>query len=489
MHLTDALRRAADRRCDETALVFGQQRWTWSQFENRVARLASVLRSLGVCNGDRVAMLAGSSHRYIEYYYATLWSGGIIFPLNSRHALPEIQEQVKDAEPTVLIVDESFVAMIDAIKAATPSLRHVLFAGEGDLPAGTTGYEQALASASPCDDAMRGGDDIACLFYTGGTTGRAKGVMLSHANLLASLRASVALAGLDETLVQLHAGPLFHLAAGGRVLTTTNVGGCHVVLPQFTPENVLSIVSCERITALTLVPTMIGMMMQRPDFHSYDLSSLRLITYGASPMPEALLREALAKFPGVRFTQAYGMTELSPLATFLGPEDHRLDGPTHRLRSAGKPVPGVEVRVADAADQTLPVGEVGEILVRGPNVMKGYWRQPELTENALRGGWMHTGNSGRFDADGYLYVVDRVKDMIISGGENVYSSEVENAIAQHPDVAQCAVIGIPNPKWGEAVHAVVVLRAGGATDAEIADCALPIPDRRLQVSAQRGYPE
>ena len=467
MHLTDALRRAADRRCDETALVFGQQRWTWSQFENRVARLASVLRGLGVGNGDRVAMLAGSSHRYIEYYYATLWSGGIIFPLNSRHALPEILEQVKDAQPMVLIVDESFVPVIDAVKAATPTLRHVLFAGEGDLPAGIIGYEHALATASPCDDAMRGGEDIACLFYTGGTTGRAKGVMLSHGNLMANSKTSVALTGFDENLVHLHAGPLFHLAAGGRVFATTHVGGRHVVLPQFTPQNVLSIVARERITALTLVPTMLGMIVQRPDFHSYDLSSLRLITYGASPMPEALLREAMAKIPGARFAQSYGMTELSPLATYLGPEDHRLDGPTHRLRSAGKPVPGVEVRVADAADQTLQVGEVGEILVRGPNVMKGYWRQPELTENALRGGWMHTGDSGRFDADGYVYVVDRVKDMIISGGENVYSTEVENAIAQHSDVAQCAVIGIPNPKWGEAVHAVVVLRAGGTTDAEL----------------------
>ena len=250
MHLTDALRRSADRRRDDTALVFGQQRWTWSQFESRVARLASVLRSLGVGNGDRVAMLAGSSHRYIEYYYGSLWSGGIIFPLNSRHALPEILEQAKDAEPAVLIVDDTFVAMADAIKAATPSLRHIVFAGEGDLPPDTVSYEHALATASPCADAMRGGEDIACLFYTGGTTGRAKGVMLSNSNLIANLRTSVALTGFDENLVHLHAGPLFHLAAGGRVFATTHVGGRHVILPHFTPENVLSIVARERITAL-----------------------------------------------------------------------------------------------------------------------------------------------------------------------------------------------------------------------------------------------
>jgi long-chain acyl-CoA synthetase len=190
-----------------------------------------------------------------------------------------------------------------------------------------------------------------------------------------------------------------------------------------------------------------------------------LITYGASPMPETLLREAMAKFPKVHFSQVYGMTELSPAATMLRPEDHR-QGPTHRLRSAGKPVTGVELRVVDSDDHTRPTGEVGEIVVRGPNVMKGYWRQPEQTKQALRNGWMHTGDAGYLDADGYLYVVDRTKDMIVSGGENVYSAEVENAVGQHPAVKQCAVIGVPSDRWGEAVHAVVVLREGQSVDPE-----------------------
>lgn len=251
MHLTDALRRSADRRPDSIAMVFGQQRWTWSQFKDRVARLAAVLRDHGVGGGDRVAMLAGSSHRYIEYYYGSLWSGGIMFPLNARHALPEIIEQAKDAEPTVLIVDDAFTGMVEAIMAATPSLRHVIFASDGEPPPGAVGYEQAVAAASPCADAMRGGDDIACLFYTGGTTGRSKGVMLSHGNILANLRTTAALTGFDESLVHLHAGPLFHLAAGGRVFATTNAAGRHVVLPQFTPESVLSTVAREGITALT----------------------------------------------------------------------------------------------------------------------------------------------------------------------------------------------------------------------------------------------
>ncbi|QCI63346.1 long-chain-fatty-acid--CoA ligase [Phreatobacter stygius] len=465
MGLTQWLTHGARQHADELALVFGDKRYTRAEFEDRVSRLAAVLRDCGVGTGDRVAMLANSSHRYIEYYYASLWAGGIMVPLNTRLALPEIVEQARDAEPVVLIVDESFSGQAEPLMQAAPSFRHVIFAGDGAAPSGMISYEAALAAAMPMADAGRDGDDVACLFYTGGTTGRAKGVMLSHGNLIANARNTLALTGFDRTLVHLHAGPLFHLAAGGRVFATTIAGGRHVVAPRFTPEDALEIIQRERITTATFVPTMLGMILQMPNFSSYDLSSLTRITYGASPMPEALLREGLERFPGVAFAQSYGMTELSPMATFLPPEEHRLDGDTRRLRSAGRAVPGVEVRVVDEDDSPLPVGKVGEIVARGPTVMKGYWRQPELTATALRGGWMHTGDAGYFDEDGFLYVVDRTKDMIVSGGENVYSTEVENAICRHPAVAQCAVIGIPDPKWGEAVHAIVVPRAGRELDA------------------------
>lgn len=225
----------------------------------------------------------------------------------------------------------------------------------------------------------------------------------------------------------------------------------------------------ERITHATFVPTMLTMILQFPDFADYDLSSLQRITYGAAPMPEALLRRAMQRFPNVAFSQSYGMTELSPMATCLRPEDHRLNGTTKRLRSAGSRVPDVDVRIVDPNDEPVAADVVGEIVVRGPPVMRGYWRQPVLTATALRGGWMHTGDVGYFDSDGYLYVVDRVKDMIVSGGENVYSTEVENAIASHPDVAQCAVIGIPDEKWGEAVHAIVVPRPGSRVDTGLLD--------------------
>jgi long-chain acyl-CoA synthetase len=310
---------------------------------------------------------------------------------------------------------------------------------------------------------MRREYDIACLFYTGGTTGRSKGVMLSHGNLWANAIATIAHLGLDDSLVHLHSGPLFHLGAGGRVYATAVAGGKHVVISRFTPEHALSTIAREKVTVATFVPTMLSMLLQLPDLNRYDLSSLRLITYGASPMPEAILQECLRRLPQVRFAQSYGMTELSPVATMLGTEQHSLNAPPGRLRSAERPVYSAEVRIVDADDKELPRGEIGEIVVRGPIVMQGYWRKPELTAQTLRGGWMHTGDSGYFDDEGFLFIADRIKDMIISGGENVYSIEVENAICSHPDVAQCAVIAIPDQRWGEAVHAIVVPRAGVAT--------------------------
>jgi long-chain acyl-CoA synthetase len=472
MVLTMGLRRSLALDADAEALVSDDARLTRRELVDRIARLAAVLRNLGMQDGDRVAMLAPNGQRYIEFYFGVLWGGGIVVPVNSRFALAEMIEQVRDSEPVVLIVDASLADMGEELARQVPSIKALMLIGK-DASDGFVGYEDALASAKPVPDAMRGEDDVACLFYTGGTTGRSKGVMLSHGNLWANAMATIAHLGLDDSLVHLHSGPLFHLGAGGRVYGTAVAGGKHVVLSRFTPDQVLTTIAREKVTVATFVPTMLSMLLQLPDLNSYDLSSLRLITYGASPMPEAVLQECLRRLPHVRFAQSYGMTELSPVATMLGPEHHRLDGPPGRLRSAGRPVYSADVRVADASDNELPRGEIGEIIVRGPIVMKGYWRKPELSAETLRGGWMHTGDSGYFDDDGFLFVVDRIKDMIISGGENVYSIEVENAICSHPDVAQCAVIGIPDPRWGEAVHAIVVPRSGAdrlTPEAIIAHC-------------------
>jgi long-chain acyl-CoA synthetase len=463
MTLTMGLRRSLALDANAEALVSEGARLTRREMVDRVARLAAALLDLGMRDGDRVAMLAPNGQRYIEFYFGVLWGGGIVVPVNSRFALAEMIEQVRDAEPLVLIVEGAFVDIGEELARNVPSVKALLIAGKADASrrdARSVGYEDALHATKPAPDAMRREDDIACLFYTGGTTGRSKGVMLSHGNLWANAMATIAHLHLDDSLVHLHSGPLFHLGAGGRVYATAVAGGKHVVISRFTPEQALSTIAREKVTVATFVPTMLAMLLQLPDLDTYDVSSLRMITYGASPMPEAVLQECLRRLPHVRFAQSYGMTELSPVATMLGTEQHTLNAPPGRLRSAGRPVYSAEVRIVDARDNELPRGQVGEIVVRGPIVMKGYWRQPELTAHTLRGGWMHTGDSGYFDDDGFLFIADRIKDMIISGGENVYSIEVENAICSHPDVAQCAVIGIPDPRWGEAVHAIVVPRAG-----------------------------
>ena len=468
MNLTMGLRKAIAFGGDAEALVSGDVRLDYRTFVDRVARLAAALRDLGMGDGDRVAMLAANGQHYIEYYFGVLWGGGVIVPINSRFALPEMIEQIRDAGPTILIVDGNFAETGAQLAESAPSVRALVYAGAGKAPAKALDYETVLAGARPSEDALRGGEDLACIFYTGGTTGRSKGVMLSHRNLWANVAVTAGRLGFNESMVSLHAGPLFHLAAGARVFTTAMLGGKHVVIPRFTPADVLNAIARDKVTVATFVPTMLSMLLELPDLDSYDLSSLRMITYGASPMPEALLTECMKRFPAVRFGQSYGMTELSPVATILGPEDHLPDAPKRRLRSAGRPIWSAEVRVVDEKDCELPFGKVGEIVVRGPMVMQGYWNKPELSAETLRGGWMHTGDSGYFEADGYLYIADRIKDMIISGGENVYSTEVENAICSHPGVLQCAVIGIPDARWGEAVHAVVVQRPAAAlTDADI----------------------
>ena len=466
MKLTLGLHRARRMSAHEVALVAGDARLTWDEFVDRVARLAGALRTRGVATGDRVAILAPNGQQYLECLFAALWAGGVAVPINSRFTPVEMLEQVRDAEPKLLVIDQAFSDRLSGLVGEGSSLEAVLFIGNGTAPTGVDPYEDAILEAEPVEDALRGEDDLACIFYTGGTTGRAKGVMLTHANIWANAAATTAVCGFDGSLVHLHSGPLFHLAAAGRVFTTTIVGGRHVVVPRFTPEDALAAIARERVTTATFVPTMLTMILDRPDLAGMDLSSLRLITYGASPMPEATLRRSLERFPSVRFVQSYGMTELSPVATVLTAEDHRPGAPAHRLRSAGRPVFSAEVRVVDADERESPPGEVGEIVVRGPMVMKGYWRQPELTADALRGGWMHTGDAGYFDPDGYLFVTDRIKDMIITGGENVYSVEVENALHGHPSVQQCAVIGVPDPRWGERVHAVVVRRSDAAVDAD-----------------------
>jgi long-chain acyl-CoA synthetase len=332
---------------------------------------------------------------------------------------------------------------------------------------GKLSYEALLGAAQAVPDAVRRDDDLAGVFYTGGTTGQPKGVMLSQGNLTAFSYLSLVELPLAEATVQLTVLPMFHLAALAQVLRSFGRAGRQVVLPAFSPLGVLEAIAAERIEQTALVPTMLQMLVDHPDFASHDTSSLGMIGYGASPISEALLERAMAAFPQAQFAQAYGMTETSAGTCYLTPEQHGPRGRAKgRLRSAGRPLTGVDVRVVDEQGREVPHGTVGEIAVRSPGVMQGYWNRPQETAQALRDGWLRSGDAGSKDADGFVYLDDRIKDMIVSGGENVYSAEVENALAPHPAVAACAVIGIPDEKWGEAVHGVIVLKPGAAASAE-----------------------
>ncbi|AMO23694.1 long-chain fatty acid--CoA ligase [Ramlibacter solisilvae] len=474
MYLTQALHRAVQQHPDRIAVRFGTRQRTFREFTDRVARLAGALQHLGMQTGDRVAMLSLNSDLYLEYQMGVPWGGGVLNPCNIRWSAAEILYSLDDSGSTILLVDQTFAPMVEQFRPKARTLREVIYCGDGDIPSGMHGYEALLAQATAVPDAVRRGEDLAGIFYTGGTTGFPKGVMLSHAGMCSS-----GLALHAERLVTpggtfLHAAPMFHLADMGLSLPHWIEGNTHSIIPAFNPETVLDTLARDGVTEALLVPTMIQMLVDHPAMKKpRDLGALKTMIYGASPISEAVLDRAMAALPGVAFVQAYGMTELSPLATISPPWTHTAEGRKRgKLRSAGRASYCTEVRIVDTLGHEVPRGTVGEVAVRGPNVMQGYWNKPEQTAAALRDGWMHTGDGAYMDEDGFIFIVDRLKDMIISGGENVYSAEVENVIAQHPTVAACAVIGIPSEQWGESVHASVVLKPGAAVTAEalIAHC-------------------
>jgi long-chain acyl-CoA synthetase len=328
-------------------------------------------------------------------------------------------------------------------------------------------YEALLAAASPAGDAVGSGGDLAGIFYTGGTTGRSKGVMLSHHNIMANALNFQPGVEADDRTRYLHAAPMFHLADNAMTFLVTGVAGTHYFMPRFEPLTLMQLVAEHRVTHALLVPTMVNMLVNHPEAGRHDMSSLARLLYGASPMPEAVLRRAFEVLPATRFVQAYGQSEASPVVTVLDHRYHSFEGPdAGKLRSAGRGVLGCEVRILDENDVEVPRGTVGEICCRGDIVMLGYWKQPELTAKTLRNGWLHTSDGGTMDEDGFVYVVDRMKDMIVSGGENVYSAETEEALYSHPAVAECAVIGVPDDRWGERVHAIVRLKPGASVTVE-----------------------
>ncbi|MDI1302961.1 MAG: long-chain-fatty-acid--CoA ligase [bacterium] len=474
MNLTQGLKRSLQQTPDKVAVRYQGRQSTFSEFGDRVARLAGALKALGMRDGDLVAMLSLNSSRYLEYYMAVPWAGGVLNPCNIRWSVAEIVYSLDDSKSTILIVDDAFTSMADDIRRLAKTVSVVIYAGYRETPSGMVSYEDILKAAEPVPDACLQGSNVAGIFYTGGTTGFPKGVMLTHQNLWSSAISILAEGLFPQDSVCLHAAPMFHLADLSTILAQFIRGGTHVVVPGFTPEAVVQSISQDRVTDTLLVPIMIQRLTDHLAANpGVDSSSLCRILYGASPIPEAVLDRAMETLPGIQFLQAYGMTELSPLATINPPSSYTEEGRRQgKWRSAGRAGLCTEIRIVDADGKEVSRGTVGEVVVRGPNVMHGYLNNPEQTAAAIKDGWMHTGDGGYMDDEGYIFIVDRIKDMIISGGENVYSAEVENAITQHEAVAMCAAIGIPSVQWGESVHAIVVLKPGTevTADALISHC-------------------
>ncbi|MBI5256461.1 MAG: long-chain-fatty-acid--CoA ligase [Burkholderiales bacterium] len=465
MYLTQPVHKGLRERPEALAAVCGEERLTRAQFADRIARFAGALQRLGLGPGDRVGMMSLNSLRFVEFFYGTWWAGGVINPVNIRWSPKEVAYSLDDCDTRILIVDATFAPMVAALRGLSTSLKTVLYAGRGAVPEGMLSLQALMDEAAPVADAGRGRDDLAAVMYTGGTTGMPKGVMLSHTNLFVNALSNMAAVPRAPGNIGLVAAPMFHVAGCGLTLILMMRLVPAIVVPMFDELAIFNAVQTHGVNEMFLVPTMIQRLLDHPRFAEFNLRSMRNLLYGAAPIDAALLERAMQALPGVDFSQAYGMTELSPTIAVLGPAEHR-PGPNQArwLRAAGRPVPIAEVRIVDPEGNDCPLGTVGEIVARGPMVMQGYWNKPKETAAALKNGWMHTGDGGRMDEDGYLYVVDRIKDMIVTGGENVYSAEVENAIAQLPPVAMSAVIGVPDERWGERVHAVIVLRPGSALD-------------------------
>jgi long-chain acyl-CoA synthetase len=470
-NLSWPLERAAGLYGDAVAVQAGSRSISYGELARRAGAVGTALDDLGVPVGARVGFLGLNSIAHFESWLAVPAAGRVLTDLNFRLAPAELSFLVNDSELEILIVDESNLGRALELRATCPSLRLiVLDTAEVAVPQGDViGYEW-MTGHEPSAPRVAGAEQLAAISYTGGTTGRPKGVMLSHGNLAANALHNVLITGHSPDDTFLHVCPMFHAAGVANVFASTWVGARQVVLPRFDPQAVCDAIESERVTLTTLVPTMIGMLLDHLERHPADLCSLRNLHYAASPIAPELQARLLATLD-CEIAQMYGMTEAAPTVTHLSPAVHRRGASGHepdrtRLRSMGIPIVGVRAEVRDPDGRCAAPGEVGEVWVAGPNVMQGYWNAPEATAAAVVDGWYRSGDAAYRDADGYLFMVDRLKDMIITGGENVYSVEVENVLVDHPAVAEAAVFGVPDPRWGERVHAVVVVAPARDVDVE-----------------------
>lgn len=459
---SDMLARWARERPDGLAVSFGETRRTWSQLVERVRRIAGGLRAAGLNPGDRIAVLDLNHPSCLELSLACALTGCANAVVNFRLAPPEIAYVINDSKARILFVGPEFAGAATQLRPNLPTIERVIKIGGPEDE-----FEAWVAANAPDPNVhpAKGGDCFVQL-YTSGTTGFPKGAMLTHHGMLAHARnvAETQTMGADSR-VQV-AMPLFHVGGTSYALVAMAGGAPIYMMRMPDPAAALAMLEREKITHTFYVPALMAAMTQVPGAEKHDYSSVKAISYGASPMPLPVMRACLKLFPKGTMQQVYGMTEQSGVVTLLPPEDHENPGVAHRLVSAGKAIHGVEIEVRDpATGAAVPTGQPGEIWVRSDQVMGGYWGKPDATEAVLTSdGWYKSGDGGHIDADGYVYVTDRIKDMIISGGENIYPAEIERVLAEHPALADVAVIGVPDDRWGETPKAVVVLKPGASAD-------------------------
>ena len=474
MNTTDFLNIATAICPDRDAIVFEGNRWTYAETTERANRLAHALMGLGLNKGDRVGMLEVNCNHYVEAYFAAAKLGAMFVPLNFRAKADELQYMIANAEAKILLVGTRYVDMLDTLLPKLPTVTTCISLEDKqkEMPS----YEDLLTSSSPDEVTAESGDDeITMLMYTAGTTGRPKGVPLTHNGFVSYVLDNVEPASPEIEERNLLTVPLYHVAGMQAVLAAVYGGRTLVMMKQFEVVEWMETVQKEKATRAMLVPTMLKRIIDDPKFSSYDLTSLKVITYGAAPMPVEVIKKAIAVMPWARFINAFGQTETASTIAALGPDDHLIEGTEEEREqklkrltaSIGRPLPDVEVKIVGEDGTTLPPDTVGEILVKGPRVMTGYWGDEEKTAQTITpDGWLRTGDRGWLDQEGYIFLAGRGDDMIIRGGENISPEEVEDVLHSHPTIEEAAVIGVPDPEWGQEPRAIVVLKQGETTTSE-----------------------
>jgi long-chain acyl-CoA synthetase len=474
--ITGILRTQSNERPDETMFRFLGDNVTWAEHHQRASKVGQALQSDGVGPGDRVAFLDRNGLAYFEVLFGGALTGAVNVAVNWRLAPEEMAGIVDDSRAKVLVVHPDFVPCLAGMASGLPHVSRVVVLGDPKANGNTrgaadlgrrVGYEDWLADRPDSDPGYEGAEEDVCLqLYTSGTTGLPKGVMLTHGNLAAQLSGAPETFGISDSSVSLVAMPLFHIGGSGWALAGMSRGGASVIAREIDPAGLLTTITSEKVTHCFLVPAFLMALLAVPDVEARNFSNLDTVFYGASPIAEEVLVRCLELFR-CNFAQVYGMTETTGAIVRLDPEDHDPSGKRrHLLRSAGKPLEGVELRIVDPdSRRDVPVGTVGEVWTRSAYNMLGYWNKPEETRATLsEDGWLRTGDAGYMDDEGYLFLHDRIKDMVVSGGENIYPAEVENILLSHSRVADAAVIGVPDERWGEAVKAIVVPTEEGAVD-------------------------